>query len=101
MNKGQITINALLGIIGLFTTNMAFAKESVEKTTNVMTVKSIQWQPEMESSKENKLAKVKVDFHYEGEPIDIGYGSEYSFNVWCQITKNRRGGTKYLFYEMR
>lgn len=92
---------ALLGIMGLFTANIALAKEPTEKTTNIMTVKSIQWQPEIASRGENKLAKVKVGFHYEGEPIDIGYGSEYSFNVWCQITKIRRGGTKYLFYETR
>ena len=92
---------ALLGIIGLFVTNMAFAKEPTEKTTNSMTVKSIQWQPEIESRGENKLAKVKIAFHYEGEAIDIGYGSEYSFNVSCQITRIRRGGTKHLFYETR
>lgn len=92
---------ALLGMISLLAANMAFAKEPTEKTTNVMTIKSIQWQPEMENSGENKLAKVKVGFHYEGEAVDIGYGSEYNFNVWCQISKNRRGGTKYLFYETR
>ena len=91
-------ILALVSMLSILSAQAVVAK-SPEETKNVMTVKSIQWQNEIETSGENKLLKAKVNFHYEGEAIDLGF--DYTFNIHCQITRQRRGGTKYLFYEIR
>lgn len=89
---------AFIALGMLLISNTAYAQDT-EETKNVMTVKQIQWSDEVVNSGENKLMNVKVDFHYEGDMLDAGY--DYNFNVHCQITRNRRGGTKYLFYEIR
>ncbi|MEK7524024.1 MAG: hypothetical protein AAB588_03245 [Patescibacteria group bacterium] len=65
-----------------------------------MTIKSFTWMPEIFTDGENKLLKINVDFHYEGDFITLG--QDYAFNIHCRMNRlKRRGGYKYLFEEER
>lgn len=92
-----------LVILALITTlsfgEAVFAKTETDESTNIMTVQSIEWLPQIEEQGENKLLKAKVNFHYEGELIAVGY--DFNFETNCYLQKRKRGGFKYLYYEVR
>lgn len=74
--------------------------EEDDSSTGTMTLKSLTWLPDIESSGENKLLKAKLDFHYEGGFISMGY--DYNLNVNCRVQpQKRRGGSKTLYDETR
>ncbi|MEK7524025.1 MAG: acid shock protein [Patescibacteria group bacterium] len=91
----------ILGIFAMGTSSLALAADTTETPANTMTIRSVEWSRGATSEGENKLLKAKVNFHYEGDFLEVGLGSEYNFNISCSITRNTRGGTKYLFYEIR